>query len=114
MNSFLQPLVDELKVFWEGVGMHTSNKVPVMVRAALLCVGYDIPAACKVCGFLWHRALMGCLKCLLPFPTKQFGEYQITQTSTEVSGNLAQMSSIIGMLRGGVDVILKVTDLLLK
>ena len=74
MNSFLQPLVDELKALWEGVVMYTTNKAPVMVRAALLCVGCDIPAARKVCGFLGHRATMGCSKCLLPFPTKQFGE----------------------------------------
>ena len=32
MNSFLHPLVDELKVLWEGVGMHTSNKVPCRVH----------------------------------------------------------------------------------
>ena len=54
--------------------MKNSNNVSVMVRAALLCVGCDIPAARKVCGFLGHRATMGCSKCLLPFPTEKFGE----------------------------------------
>ena len=45
-----------------------------MVRAALLCVGCDIAAARKVCGFLGHRATMGCSKCLHAFPTERFGE----------------------------------------
>ena len=58
MNSFLQPLVDELKVLWEGVGMHNSNKVPVVMRGALLCVDCDIPITHKVCGPLGHRAMM--------------------------------------------------------
>ena len=46
----------------------------LLVRAALLCVGCDIPAARKVCGFVGHRALKGCSKCLLFFPTEHFGE----------------------------------------
>ena len=46
----------------------------IIVREALLCVGCDIPAARKVCGFLGHRATMGCSKCLLPFTTDRFGE----------------------------------------
>ena len=54
--------------------MKNSNNVSVMVRAAFLCVGCDIPAARKVCGFLGYRATMGCSKCLLPFPTEKFGE----------------------------------------
>ena len=74
MNSFLQPLVSDLTKLWEGVCMKTANNVSIMVRAGLLCVGCDIPAARKVCGFLGHRATMGCSKCLLPFPTVKFGE----------------------------------------
>ena len=74
MNTFLQPLVDELKELWTGVPMSTHLNVNTMVRAALLCVGCDLPAARKVCGFLGHRAKMGCSKCLLSFPTARFGE----------------------------------------
>ena len=37
-------------------------------------MGCDIPAARKVCGFVGHRALKGCSKCLLSFPTECFGE----------------------------------------
>ena len=46
----------------------------LLVRAALLCVVCDIPAARKVCRFVGHRALKGCSKCLLSFPTEHFGE----------------------------------------
>ena len=52
--------------------MKNSNNGSVMVRAAL-CVGCDILAARKVCGFLGNRATMGS-KYLLPFPTEKFGE----------------------------------------
>lgn len=74
MNTLLQPLVDELKELWTGIPMCTSLNVSTVVRAALLCVGCDIPAARKVCGFVGHRAKMGCSKCLLPFLTASFGE----------------------------------------
>ena len=37
-------------------------------------MGCDIPAARKVCGFVGHRALKGCSKCLQSFPTAPFGE----------------------------------------
>ena len=74
LNTFLQPLVDDLLQLWSGVEMKTYNKVPVIVRAALLCVGCDIPAARKVPGFLGHRATKGCSRCQLSFPTDHFGE----------------------------------------
>ena len=48
----------------------------MFVRAALLCVGCDIPVARKTCGFVGHGALRGCSKSLLPFPTQHFGEKQ--------------------------------------
>ena len=74
MNTFLKPLVEELKQLWAGVAISTYCGVDAIIRAALLCVGCDLPAARKVCGFVGHRAKMGCSKCLLPFPTKHFGE----------------------------------------
>ena len=74
MNSFLQPLADELKQLWEGVYMNIPNKMSTIIRAALICVACDIPAARKVCGFVGHRATMGCSKCLLRFPTESFGD----------------------------------------
>ena len=74
INSFLKPLVDELKQLWQGMPIELNNGMQVLVRAALLCVGCDIPAARKVCGFVGHRALKGCSKCLQSFPTAAFGE----------------------------------------
>ena len=40
----------------------------VLVRCALLCVGCDLPAGRKVCGFLSHAAGKGCSKCNKVFP----------------------------------------------
>ena len=74
INSFLGPFVEELLKLWQGVIMNTSQGVDVFVRAALLCCACDIPAARKVCGFVGHSALKGCSKCLLEFPTANFGE----------------------------------------
>ena len=37
------------------------------MKAALLCVACDIPAARKVCGFLGHMAKLGCSKCTKVF-----------------------------------------------
>ena len=54
--------------------MQTPQNISVVVRAALICVACDIPAARKVCGFVSHNALLGCSKCLKPFPTTSFGE----------------------------------------
>ncbi len=47
INTFLHPLVEELKRLWSGVVLET----------ALIC---DIPAARKVCGFVGHSALKAC------------------------------------------------------
>ena len=70
VNSYLEPLVDELKVLWtEGI-MIKSPDYPtqqLLMKAALLCVACDIPAARKVCGFLGHMAKLGCSKCTKVF-----------------------------------------------
>ena len=74
INSFLQPFVHELCKLWQGVIMTTNEGINVLVRAALLCCACDIPAARKVCGFVGHNGLKGCSKCLLEFPTTNFGD----------------------------------------
>lgn len=33
-----------------------------------MCVGCDIPATRKLCGFLGHSATLGCSKCFKKFP----------------------------------------------
>jgi hypothetical protein len=73
INTFLEPLVDELLQLWNGVVMKTHNS-SVLVRSALLCVACDIPAARKVCGFVAHNSLLACSRCSKVFPTECFGE----------------------------------------
>ena len=65
INSFLKPLVDELKEFWTGVFV-TCNKHPLkslFIRAAVICCASDIPATRKLCGFVGYSAKLGCSKC---------------------------------------------------
>jgi len=69
VNSFLRPLVEELKEFWTGIDIdckyHPLGKV--FVRAALTCCVSDIPATRKLCGFVGHSAALGCSKCAKKF-----------------------------------------------
>lgn len=74
VNSYLAPLVEELLQLWNGVVMNDCNNVNVLVRAALMCCGCDIPAAKKCCGFVGSNALHGCSRCMVDFPTASFGE----------------------------------------
>ena len=69
MNTYLEPLVDDLKKLWNDVYIEVPTlAVPVRVRAALLCVTCDKPACRKVCGFLGHNSNRACSKCLHVFP----------------------------------------------
>lgn len=75
LNTFLNPLVDELNVLWRGIKVKT-RKSPVEgsdIRAALMCCAADIPAARKLCGFVGHSANRGCSHCDKFFPGG-FGE----------------------------------------
>jgi len=74
MNSFLKPLVDELKQLWRGVIMKNHVGHSIVVRAALISCSCDIPASRKLCGFVGHNAFRGCSRCLLTFPTESFGD----------------------------------------
>ncbi len=68
MNSYLAPLVEELKQGWEnGFSVTSPQGVQVTIRVALSCVSCDIPAGRKVCGFLGHTASLACNKCLKKF-----------------------------------------------
>ena len=64
LNSYLAPLVDELNKAWTDGIQVPLNKIEgsmtVTVRLALNCVACDIPATRKACGFLGHRATLGC------------------------------------------------------
>ena len=73
INSYLEPLVEELHKLWKGVDMHCEGK-RMLVKAALICVSCDTPAARKTGGFLGHAATKGCFKCFKSFPTSNFAE----------------------------------------
>ena len=45
MNSYLQPLVNDLLTLWKGVVMPSAFGNSVLVRAALICTSSDIPAS---------------------------------------------------------------------
>lgn len=71
INSFLQPLVEELLQFWTGVQLQVQTSIDVVektVDCALLCVACDLPAGRKACGFLGCSARLGCSKCMKKFP----------------------------------------------
>ncbi|KAG2191745.1 hypothetical protein INT47_003105 [Mucor saturninus] len=68
INSYLQPLVDELQSLYKGVKIQT-HQCPngTTIRAALFMVACDIPAARKVCGFTSHTSTNACHKCKRQF-----------------------------------------------
>ena len=66
--------MDELKILWSGRTFVNAIGQTVLVRAALLCGGSDIPATRKLGGFVGHQATKGCSKCTLSFPTENFGK----------------------------------------
>lgn len=70
INTFLEPLVEELLHFWKGVSVAIRTNTGIeqkVVRCALTCVSCDLPAMRKVCGFLSHSAALGCSKCMKLF-----------------------------------------------
>ena len=44
VNTYLTPLVNDLKHLWNGVVMTNTKKELVIVKGALLCVACDLPA----------------------------------------------------------------------
>ena len=71
INSFLKPLIDELLKLWDDMLLPVNTSTGIkneFVRAALLCVSCDLPAAQKTCGFLGHSANLSCPKCLKKSP----------------------------------------------
>lgn len=49
MNSFLEPLVQDLLKLWKGVQMQTTEGLQV-IRAALMCNSSDVPATRELEG----------------------------------------------------------------
>lgn len=68
LNTFLEPVVTELKCLWRGIKLLSNmTPVPITFVAALLCVASDVPATRKLCGFKSHAANLGCSKCKKSF-----------------------------------------------
>ena len=74
INSFLFPLVCELLSLWEGVSVKTYSAGSQIFRCALLCVGCDLPAGRKTCGFLSYTGNLGCSRCYCNFGTGLFSK----------------------------------------
>ena len=67
INSYLRPVVKELNSLWiDGFTMR-HNSTSITVHAALLASVCDIPATCKIGGFLGHNSLHPCWKCSKEF-----------------------------------------------
>ena len=67
INSFLDPMAEELRKFWSGIVLMCRNGRSKLVKCALLCVACDLPAGRKTCGFLGHNASFGCSRCYKAF-----------------------------------------------
>lgn len=70
INTFMRPIVDDLEVAWttgHSMKTFTHPNETKQVKYALMCVGCDVPATRKLCGFLGHTATLGCSKCLKKF-----------------------------------------------
>ena len=63
INHYLAPIVDELESLWDGITINQTNecKNGKRIRAALILVSCDIPAARKICGHV--SALVSCHRC---------------------------------------------------
>ena len=68
MNSYLSPLVNELKEGYNvGFNVNAPNGAQVTIYVMLSCITCNIPALRNVCGFLSHNSKLGCNKCLKVF-----------------------------------------------
>lgn len=68
------PCIEELKDHYNGVTLDLQTSTSITICAMLTCIGSDLPATRKVCGFLSYNATMGCSKCLKQFTTLRFGD----------------------------------------
>lgn len=69
LNTFLAPIVDELKALWKRVKLSTSESlIRLRYRGVLILASADLPGVRKLCGFKGHFAHRGCSKCFKFFP----------------------------------------------
>ena len=71
INSSLSPLVEDLKSFHDGIVVRSPKAYLSLttIRAILICVMCDLPAARKVCGYTNFNGKKGCSKCMKEFPS---------------------------------------------
>ena len=58
INTFLKPLIDDLMILHKGVTIRNVNSFfgSTTIRGILTCIGSDLPATRKICGFLLYNA----------------------------------------------------------
>ena len=72
INSYLEPLIDELELLWDGVVVTMDKRKRFGLPSCIAC---DVPAARKVGGFIGHKGKRGCSRCLKEFKVERFGDY---------------------------------------
>lgn len=97
INSYLLPLVAELKDLWEGVQLrYPTSSSSATFRCALLGIACDLPAARKCCGFLSFSANLGCSRCFQKF-SRDLATEIIMLTSVWRDGSFVIMPVTIQM-----------------
>ncbi len=66
INTYLEPLVTDLKQLWSGITICLLGN-SVKIQAAVSSLACDVPAARKVGGFVGHRGYRGCSMCYKTF-----------------------------------------------
>ena len=63
INHYLSPIVDDLMTLWDGITLNRTFEAQEgkKIRAALVLVSCDVPAARKICGHV--SALVSCHWC---------------------------------------------------
>ena len=54
INHYLALIVDELEFLWDGITLNRTYEYQggKYIRAALILISYDVPAARKICGYV--------------------------------------------------------------
>lgn len=72
----------------------------VIFKLALICVGCDVSASRKLCGFLGHAATKGCNKCMKSFEggiggKKNYGGFEMSSIQL---GNVESHKDIVSKI----------------
>lgn len=63
INSFIDPLVDDLLELWQGKNFVDTTGKEVQNKSLLLCISSDLPASRKITQFKSHKCVKSCDKC---------------------------------------------------